>query len=86
MKGEPTGRFCFELEVVFAIEQSRYEELSFPPKFAIGLHCEHSRPKTHATGARRLNEYLQRLANPKAAFDRPDKRVPSCVRREADEQ
>jgi hypothetical protein len=75
MKGEPTGRICFELEIVFAIEKSRDEELPLPAKFAMGLHCEHSRPKTHAAATGRLNEYLQGLANPEDAFDRPDKRV-----------
>lgn len=76
MKSESTGRICFELEAVFTIEETCYEELPLPAKFAIGLHCEHSRPKTHAHATGRLNEYLQSLTNPEDAFDRPDKRVP----------
>ncbi len=86
MKGEPTGRICFELEAVFTIEESWYEELPLPAKFAMGLRCKQSRPKTHATAAGRLNEYFQRLTNPEHAFDGPDERVPPCVRREVYEQ
>src|ERR1700730_1606890 len=72
-------RFRLQDEVVLAVEQPSYHELSLPPELMVWLNGEHLSVETHASGTWRLNVYAERLANDGPSFNRSDKRIPARI-------